>query len=123
VIGAYEADPSEPLHVSSLSHADVIIEDHWSLPPEAAQRHDFEMLEHAGLVRILPRDSDFAVVPTSLGREVVHNPAALLEERIEDADDEQAKSRLWRVRDGIFDTTGKVAVGTTSGLIVKILAG
>ncbi len=123
VVDAYAADPSRGISMFEYDHADLVMQGAWQLPPDAARRHDFVLLQDAGLVKVIPTgETAIDVVPTSTGRAVVDNALEALEELIEDAEeDPKTQRRLLRARDKVVAATKATAPGLVSGIIVKVL--
>lgn len=116
IVDSFDADPSTPLLLFRSMSADIVRHPGWAIPPDVLRHHDLSQLHELGLVGW---ESETEFYPTPSGRMAVRNPAALLNQRAEQTEDEVERSRLrgWieKIR------AGDVAVSATSGLTVAAI--
>jgi hypothetical protein len=113
---AHQADPSEPLHLNELEHADLVMDSRWKLPPDAVRPHDLRQLESLGLIGTTPGGEDTTTFwATPSGMAAVNDPASFIEERAELLPDDQEAGRLRTLADRF--RAGDIAVGASGSLL------
>jgi hypothetical protein len=116
IVDAFNADPSKPLLLLRTDQVDIVRHPGWAIPPDVVRHHDLSQLVELGLVGW---ESETEFYPTPAGRMAVDNPAALLNERAEQTEDEAERSRLRDWTEKI--RAGDVAVSATSGLTIAAI--
>lgn len=123
-VGAFEADPTQPIHFAPMDQINYVSHPHWPLQPDAVKSHDLDQLEQLGLIATRPRGQDTSFWPTPSARAATKDVAGYLDQLAGAAHGaEQSRLSKWAERLRAGDLAVGAVAGTASGALIRALTG